>query len=357
MRFKVIVWPFKMAWNVIKSLFGGGGEGPFGGFLGKVFKIFRAVFKIITLPYQLAWAVIKTIFGGGEGEGFFTRLINNIAGIFAPVINLLSGPFKFAWKIIKTVFGPVVGFFKSIGENIVGDFISVGVAIKGFFTGIWDSIKGAVFGFVNFFIDKINWMIGVANKIPGVNIPLIPKLEITKPPEMKPAELGVELKEFTKSENLVSASPWTVKTADADLKVGIEEAEGPKMPLMKAIIEPIFEAIPIITVFAKAILLTPLETLFGESPEVALAGGFGAPGPVGGGAGIAPSPYGGESYITNAPATHTTTSSSRTVVDRRVGPVHFHIQSNDPKGVVREIDGYFERLASQGDAIEDVEIG
>ena len=44
-------------------------------------------------------------------------------------------------------------------------------------------------------------------------------------------------------------------------------------------------------------------------------------------------------------------------MDRRVGAVHFHIQSSDGKGVVKEIERYFEQLASQGEAIEGVEIG
>jgi len=130
----------------------------------------------------------------------------------------------------------------------------------------------------------------------------------------------------------------------------------PKPPLMKAIIEPIFQAIPVITVFARVILLGPLEGLLGMGPEMALAGGFALPGAAGG-VGAVPPPPGGESYITNAPVTHSATSTSRTVVDRRVGPINIIIQGGDPGNIRRELEKFFEDLAAQSEGIEGVEIG
>jgi phage-related protein len=473
--FQAIALPFKIAWKVIKSLFGSG-DGVFGGFLGNAIKVFGAVFRIITLPFQIALAVIKTIFGGGEG--FFTRLINNLAGIFRPVIGLLSGPFKIASAAIKAVFSPIVNFFKGIvdvlgnvfknvverisapfriGVSIIksaigglmngaggifndlwgslssgaanagavtGNLLAAGMerikgvftgvkdfftavwaslaadgsemvlkltgiftglrngiiviftglvgffqalwekiteifsgafgAIKGFFTSVLTGIKSALFDFINFFINTINKAISLANKIPGINIPLIPQLEITQPPEMQSAKMGVELYEFTKSENLVSKSPWTVKTSDASLKLGIEEAKEPKPPLMKAIIEPIFQAIPVITVFAKVVFLEPLEGLIGTGPEMAIAGGYALPGLSVGG--IIPPPGSNESYITNAPVTKSAVSTSNTRVDRRVGPVNIIIQGGDPRNVRRELEKFFEDLSAQGEGIEGVEV-
>ena len=126
------------------------------------------------------------------------------------------------------------------------------------------------------------------------------------------------------------------------MKVGVEESEAPKLPIMKAIIEPIFAAIPVITVFAKAILLEPLDAIFGSEHAVA------------GGAGIVPPPNNG-SYITNALSNYNS-ANSHTNIDRRVGTVNFHIHSANPRDVVREIERYFDQLASQGAAVENVGI-
>ncbi|MBC8204965.1 MAG: phage tail tape measure protein [FCB group bacterium] len=311
------------------------------------------VIILLVKNWDKVWSGIKTgIYWIWGALKWFTSAV---AGLFTTLVKPLIIPFMIAWNIIRSIFTPIVGFFVSIFEKIAVVFTGVADAIKSFFSSIWDSIKGAVFGFANFFLDKINWLIGVANKIPGVNIPLIPKLEISKPPEMQPAKLGVELYEFTKSDNLVSKSPWTVKTSDASLKLGIEETKEPKVPLLKAIIEPIFQAIPVITVFARAILLEPLDNLFGVGPELSRAGGYALPKSeyI---SGKLPPPAGGESYITHAQSSHTATTNSRTVVDRRVGPVNIIIQGGDPRNVRRELERFFEDLAAQGEAIEGLGI-
>ena len=311
------------------------------------------VIILLVKNWDKVWSAVKT--GIDMTWGVLKWFASAVAGVFTALIDPLKSPFKILKSFITVTFTPMIGFFSSIFAKVAGVFGGIGDSIKNFFSGILDSIKGAVLGFVNVFIDKIDWLIGVANKIPGVNIPLIPKLEIFESPEMKPARMGVELYEFTKSNNLVSKSPWTVKTADTSLKLGIEETKKPKFPLLKAIIEPIFQAIPVITVFARAILLEPLDTLFGPSPEVAMAGGFTLPSPAGG-FGIVPSPTGGESYITHAPTTHTATSNNRTVLDRRVGPVNIIIQGGDPRNIRRELERFFEDLAAQGEGIDGLEI-
>jgi hypothetical protein len=287
-------------------------------------------------------------------KGFFTGVWSGITLGGSEMLVRLAGIFTGLRVSIFGIFSSLIGFFQTLWDRISGIFSGAFGAIKGFFTGVLTGIKSALFSFVNFFIDTINKTIGLANKIPGVNIPLIPQLEITQPLEMQSAKLGVELYEFTKSDNLVSKSPWTVKTADASLKLGLEEVKEPKTPLLKAIIEPIFQAIPVITVFARVILLEPLEGLLEMSPEMAMVGGYALPGPSGGG--IIPPPAGNESYITNAPVTKSAASTSNTRVDRRVGPVNIIIQGGDPRNIHRELEKFFEDLAAQGEGIEGVEV-
>gem|GEM_PF-573033 len=386
--------PFKIAWTIIKSVFS-----PVvnfcKGIVDAVSNIFKSTVERVSAPFKQAVAVVKSAINGSLSgvsgfikeflgnlnpeeailmmvnlismgleriknifetvRGFFTGVWASFANGGAEMVVKIANIFTGLWDGIVGIFGGLIGFFQSLWDKITGIFNGAFGAIKGFFSGVLTGIKAALFGFVNFFIDTINKVIGLANKIPGVNIPLIPQLEIAQPPEMQSAKLGVELYEFTKSENLVSKSPWTVKTADASLKLGIAEAKEPKPPLMKAIIEPIFQAIPVITVFARVLFLEPLEGLLSAIPELAVAGGSYLPGAVSG-AGMIPPPVGGESYITNAPVTHNATANSQTLVDRRVGPVNIIIQGGDSRNVRRELEKFFEDLASQGEGLEGVEV-
>ena len=121
-------------------------------------------------------------------------------------INLIITGFKHLWRALKLIFA-------WIGENFTWEkikefFIGIGVGIKNFFTGVkdflltpfrlikeaWDKSGGKLFGedgfiaiafqsllefgkgIANWFITAINNVIGVINKIPGVDIGTIPLL-------------------------------------------------------------------------------------------------------------------------------------------------------------------------------------
>jgi hypothetical protein len=49
--------------------------------------------------------------------------------------------------------------------------------VKSKATEMWAHVKDAFATGVNFVVDKLNWLIEKMNKIPGVNIPIIPKLQ------------------------------------------------------------------------------------------------------------------------------------------------------------------------------------
>lgn len=53
----------------------------------------------------------------------------------------------------------------------------VGGGIKDAFVSAWDAVQSAAGTAVNFVIDKINGVVETINKIPGVNIPIVPKVE------------------------------------------------------------------------------------------------------------------------------------------------------------------------------------
>ena len=98
-----------------------------------------------------------------------------------------------AWTAITTIatvvggaFSAVVAFLTSpIGLVVLAivALIAVGVllyknwdTVSAVLAKVWDGIKSAFAIGVNFVVDKINWLIEKMNKIPGVNIPLIPHM-------------------------------------------------------------------------------------------------------------------------------------------------------------------------------------
>jgi hypothetical protein len=99
-----------------------------------------------------------------------------------------------AWNIMATIgagvtwaFGAAVAFLISpIGLIILAIVALIAVAVllyknwdsvSAFLANSWDAIKNGFAVGINFIVDKINWLIDKMNLIPGVNIPLIPKMD------------------------------------------------------------------------------------------------------------------------------------------------------------------------------------
>ena len=149
-----------------------------------------------------AWDVIVSVFSiaGDFFSGLFTGIINVVEPIFSTIVNIASN----IWGGIKSVFSGVVSFFSGIFSGAVNIITNVFGRIVGFFSGIWSSITGifsrvgevvgkAITGVVskavnvvlstacriiNGFISAINGAIGIINKIPGVDISKLSKLDV-----------------------------------------------------------------------------------------------------------------------------------------------------------------------------------
>ena len=129
-----------------------------------------------------------------------------------------------------------------------------------------------------------------------------------------------------------------MKTADAELGVGIAS---PKLPIMRAIIDPVFRTIPTLKVIAEIILMKPAEAvaalLSGSLAEPSFAFG-----------------KGGGSLVTNAITTNNNTRPLH--IDRRiqVDRIEINAGGQDTKSVKDQLLDVFAELAAQGDAVEGV---
>lgn len=126
---------------------------------------------ILEAMMTLGWELIKAI----------PLIIVEMVKAFGDLIPSMGTVFDGVGKKIKEIWNGIVDWFKTLPSKIVSAISGLGDSIKNVFTGAVDGIKSGFKTAINWIIDKINGLIGGANKavkwIPGVDeIPKIPKL-------------------------------------------------------------------------------------------------------------------------------------------------------------------------------------
>ena len=196
---------FGSAWDVIVGVFSGVID-FFSGLFSGVVNVIKTVFSPIINIISGIWDGIKnifapvinffsSIFSGAVNAiksvfsaitGIFSGIWNGVKNIFAGVKNFFSDIFSGAVNGIKSIFSPIVDFFSGIWKKITGIFSKVGNVIGNAISSVVGKAVNAVLsvacGIINGFISAINFAIGLINKIPGVEISKLKKLEV---PEME----------------------------------------------------------------------------------------------------------------------------------------------------------------------------
>ena len=188
-------------WNGIQSIFSvaiGFFSTVFSGVVNTVSGIFSTIVNIASN----IWGGIKSVFSGVVSffSGIFSRAVNAIKSIFSAITGIFSG----IWNGVKNIFAGVKNFFTNIFSGAVNGIKSIFSPIADFFSGIWKKITGifskvgevvgnaingvvskavntvlsVACGIINGFISAINAAIGLINKIPGVEISKLNKLEV-----------------------------------------------------------------------------------------------------------------------------------------------------------------------------------
>jgi hypothetical protein len=147
-----------------------------------------AVYMIITHwntiknAFLAAWQFIQSVWSGVAG--WFGGVWNGIVAVFAGVGGWFASVFRSAWNAITGLFGGLAGFFRGVWNSIVSIFSSVGTsvgnAISGAVKGAINGILNGASGIINGFIDAINGAINIINKVPGVNIGKIGRLNVPR---------------------------------------------------------------------------------------------------------------------------------------------------------------------------------
>lgn len=165
-------------------------------FLGRTFE------RVISVITQLA-EVISAIFSGDIGGALksllgifltiFEQLLDIVKTIFIVIWtfigdkvsaikdSIVSG-FAAAWEGVKKVFSKVGAFFAGVWNTVVSLFTTIGTAvgdaISGAVKGAINAVLSGAIAIINGFISAINFAIGIINKIPGVNINKLDKLDV-----------------------------------------------------------------------------------------------------------------------------------------------------------------------------------
>lgn len=113
---------------------------------------------------------------------FVSNAWQKIKDVFSGIGDWFSEKFHAAWQGIKNAFSSVGEFFGGIWNTIKSKFTSIGTKIG---DAVGGAFKTVINGILNFVEDKINGFFGfingaldLINKIPGVNIPHIPNVDL-----------------------------------------------------------------------------------------------------------------------------------------------------------------------------------
>ena len=171
-------------------------------------KVFSMVMEHVNRIWQRIWGIISDYIMPVWNfiKRIITGALNVIKGIIQTVLAIITGNWSGAWegikKIVKGAWDIILGViegawtaiklaFRLAKEAILTVWDSlwllVGNAVKSAWDGIKSFVSGAINkvigmleGFANTWIDILNGLIGAANKIPGINISLIPKLKFNR---------------------------------------------------------------------------------------------------------------------------------------------------------------------------------
>lgn len=152
----------------------------FSGLWESIKNIFNVVVTWFSNVFTNAWNGIKNAFSAVGS--FFSGCWTSIKNAFSAVASWFGNIFKNAWNNIKSAFSAVGSFFSGIWDKITSIFSKAGTAIADAVSGAFKSainwVLSKAISIINGFISAINFAIGIINKIPGVEIKKLNKLDV-----------------------------------------------------------------------------------------------------------------------------------------------------------------------------------
>tara|TARA_Y100000004_G_scaffold165059_1_gene195639 strand:- start:4195 stop:6744 length:2550 start_codon:yes stop_codon:yes gene_type:complete len=171
----------------------GGGAGAMAGLataVGLVKAAFLAVGAVLTGPVGLAIllaGIVTAAYSFREQIGLVLSAVGEaFSTVFQGIFDFASGVFQQLFDFYNNTFiQPVIEIAQGLHDSFVDIFTRIGEAIQAPFVAALDAVKSVLNSIVqgiargiNSAILMINRVISGANRLPNVNIPLIPQIEI-----------------------------------------------------------------------------------------------------------------------------------------------------------------------------------
>lgn len=136
------------------------------------------LFKTVSDVVGKVWSKIQDVMNKVRDK--VQGVIDNINKYFNDVKSTVSDVFNGIWSKVQGVMDKVGNKISNVLQGIQNSWSGLKGFVGGVFSGIEGAVQslvGSVKGFVNGVIGGINGAIGIINKIPGVHIGRIPRLE------------------------------------------------------------------------------------------------------------------------------------------------------------------------------------
>lgn len=129
------------------------------------------------------WDKVKEILGK-VGSWIYDNIIKPVADFFVNLWQGIKDGVGSAVQWVKDKFNSIVNFFSGLISKIVGLFKTIGTkvgnAIGSAFKIVINGVLNAIENILNFPIKSINKLIGVINKVPGINIKTLPTFNLPR---------------------------------------------------------------------------------------------------------------------------------------------------------------------------------
>lgn len=169
------------AWNWVKKTWNSAGK-FFKDIWNGIKNVFSSTVSWFSNLFKKAWNGAKSTWSGVKS--FFSGIWSGIRGVFGSVNSWFRSKFQAAWSAIKAVFSGWGSFFSGLWSKVKSKFGSIGTSIG---TAMGNAVKNGMNGAlskvesaINKGIGLINSAIRLANKLPGINVGTVGKINLPR---------------------------------------------------------------------------------------------------------------------------------------------------------------------------------
>lgn len=142
-----------------------------------IIEVIGTIIGVVTGIFSTVFSVISNVWT--SISNYISAVINAVSSVIASISGTVSKVFNGIYNVVSKIMTNVRNFISGVFNGIKSAWNGLTSFVSGIFSGIAGAVEklvSKVKGFVNGVIGGVNAAIGIINKIPGVNIGMIPYL-------------------------------------------------------------------------------------------------------------------------------------------------------------------------------------